>query len=85
MGGRKRRRKIIKRLPKRIPSVFTCPNCDSKSVTVEIDRKQEKAIVKCGNCGIWAEVPSPPIYEEVHAFNKFVDLYYANKVVAPKA
>jgi len=82
MGGRKRRRKIVKRPPKRIPKVFSCPNCDSKSVTVELDRKQGVAFIRCGTCGLQAEIEVPEIFEEVHAFNKFVDLYYEGKIEA---
>lgn len=84
MGGRKRRRKILKRPPKRIPKVFSCPNCDSRSVTVELDRKQGVAVVRCGSCGIKVELRDlPEVFEEVHAFNKFVDMFYEGKVEVP--
>lgn len=82
MGGRKRRRKILKRPPKRIPKVFSCPHCDTRSVTVELDRKRGVAIVQCGNCGLKVEIKIPEVFEEVHAFNKFVDLYYEGKIEA---
>ncbi|MEM4699385.1 MAG: hypothetical protein QXT74_00335 [Candidatus Nezhaarchaeales archaeon] len=84
MGGRKRRRKVIRRLPKRIPKVFNCPNCDSKSVTVDIDRRRGVALVRCGTCGIQAEVEAPEVFEDVHVFNKFVDLFYEGKILIPQ-
>ncbi|MCX8204245.1 MAG: hypothetical protein N3H31_01100 [Candidatus Nezhaarchaeota archaeon] len=80
MGGRKRRRKIVKRVPKKIPKVFNCPSCDSRSVTVEVDRKRDMAIVRCGTCGIQAEVEAPDVFEDVHIFNRFVDLFYEGKL-----
>jgi len=84
MGGRKRRRKIVKRPPKKIPKVFSCPNCDSRSVTVEIDRRRGVALIQCGMCHIQAELEVPEVFEEVHVFNKFVDLFYEGKVEPPR-
>jgi transcription elongation factor Elf1 len=80
MGGRKRRRKVVKRVPKRVPKVFNCPSCDSRSVTVELDDKRGVAFIHCGTCGLQAEIEVPKVFEVVHAFNRFVDLYYEGKI-----
>lgn len=53
--GRKRR-KIIKRAPRRIPRVFYCPLCNQQSVTV-VNVSGYSAEVSCGSCGTALTVP----------------------------
>jgi transcription elongation factor Elf1 len=74
--GRRRRRKIIKRVVKRIPSIFICPYCGSRSITIEIDEKVGEALVRCGKCGVNDKVKYTPPSEEVDIYNRFMDKYY---------
>jgi len=67
MGRRKRKQQTYKRV-KKVPKIFTCPNCGEKSVKVENIRKSAIATVKCGHCGLTKEVLVNSISEPVDAF-----------------
>lgn len=77
MGRRKRKQQTYKRV-KRVPKIFTCPNCGEKSVKVT-DLKKALATVKCGKCGLTQEVLINSISEPVDAFGSFIDIYYADQ------
>ena len=78
MGRRKRKQQTYKRV-KRVPKIFTCPNCGEKSVKVENIRKSAIATVKCGHCGLSKEVLVNSISEPVDAFGDFIDIHYADQ------
>ena len=78
MGRRKRKQQSYKRV-KKVPKIFTCPNCGEKSVKVENIRKNVIAMVKCGHCGLTREVLVNSISEPVDAFGDFIDIHYANQ------
>jgi len=78
MGRRKRKQQSYKRV-KKVPKIFTCPNCGEKSVKVENIRKSAIATVKCGHCGLTKEVLVNSISEPVDAFGDFIDIHYANQ------
>lgn len=79
--GRKYKKKIPSRLPKKIPTVFQCPSCGKKAVRVEIDRENNIANVSCGSCKISVEIKIPPICNEVDAYGKFVDMVYSGEII----
>ncbi len=81
MGRRRKRRKIIRRVIRRIPSVFECPNCGRRAVTVEIDKKDSKAVVRCGECELKAEFKYSPVYKPVDFYNMFVDAFYEGRLL----
>ncbi|MFX1314938.1 MAG: transcription elongation factor 1 family protein [Promethearchaeota archaeon] len=79
MGRRKRKQPTYKRV-KKVPKIFTCPECGEKSVKVtDIKKKGAFATVKCGNCGLTKEVLVNAISEPVDAFGDFIDVYYADQ------
>ena len=78
MGRRKRKQQTYKRV-KKVPKIFTCPNCGEKSVKVENIRKSAIATVKCGHCGLTKEVLVNSISEPVDAFGDFIDIFYADQ------
>lgn len=83
MGGRKKRRKIIRRRPRGLPKVFICPRCGKQSVNVNISGKEgltKEANVICGYCGLEAVVKLSPIQEAVDAYNIFVDKFYLGEI-----
>ncbi|OYT26405.1 MAG: hypothetical protein B6V02_01755 [Thermoprotei archaeon ex4572_64] len=80
---RKSRKKVLLKPKKRIPKVFTCPNCGATVVNVNIDRRDERVKVTCGNCGLEAEMNLIPGYLPVDYFNKFIDMYYQG-LIKPK-
>ncbi len=81
---RKRRKKLLIRRPT-MPTVFRCPNCEVEALTVEINKKETnelgyyKAIIRCGNCGLYAEMWVPPLYQPVDVYHKFLDEFVEGK------
>lgn len=78
MGGRRKRRKVIKRVVRKPPKVFRCPNCDVISVTVNIEN--EEVVVLCSNCGLMLRMERMKNYEMVHYYNAFIDKYYLGEL-----
>jgi transcription elongation factor Elf1 len=78
--GRRKRKQVAPKRVKRVPKIFTCPDCGEKSVKVtDIKKKGAFATVKCGNCGLTKEVLVNSISEPVDAFGDFIDIYYADQ------
>lgn len=84
VGRRRKRRKVIPKRVVKIPIVFECPHCASKSLTITLKRSGEiaSAIITCSSCGLiddedFAQIPS--IYETVDVYAKFIDLYHSGK------
>jgi transcription elongation factor Elf1 len=78
--GRRKRKQVTPKRTKRVPKIFTCPECGEKSVKVtDIKKKGAFATVKCGNCGLTKEVLINSISEPVDAFGDFIDIYYADQ------
>jgi transcription elongation factor Elf1 len=80
MGGRRRRRKVIKRVVRKPPKVFRCPNCDMISVTVSAE--DDEVVISCSNCTLTLKMGKIKNYEPVHYYNVFVDKYYLGKLSA---
>ncbi|MET1102100.1 MAG: zinc-binding protein [Pyrodictiaceae archaeon] len=86
----RRRRKYRKRIPLRpvqkLPTIFECPNCGARALTVTISKKElneegrVKAIIKCGKCGLYAEMWVPSIYEPVDVYSKFLDKFLEGSI-----
>ncbi|MFW9823481.1 MAG: transcription elongation factor 1 family protein [Candidatus Thorarchaeota archaeon] len=78
--GRRKRKQVAPKRVKRVPKIFTCPECGEKSVKVtDIKKKGAFATVKCGNCELEKEVLVNSISEPVDAFGDFIDIYYADQ------
>jgi len=77
----RRRRKVIKIIKRRMPTVFLCPNCGKESVKVEMRKDEGLALVKCGICGVAETVPIKHSYEEVDAYCEFTDRFYSHSEV----
>jgi transcription elongation factor Elf1 len=78
--GKKYKKKLPIKPPKKIPTVFQCPNCGKKSVNVEIDENRGEATITCGNCGINVKIEIPSIFTAVDAYGRFIDLYYSGGI-----
>jgi len=83
MGRRRKRRKIIRRPKKKIPKIFTCPNCGEKSVSVHIDKENGQVSVRCGVCGLEASFDYMPILQPVDYYGKFVDSFHIGEISVP--
>ncbi len=80
MGRRRKKYKRVVRKTRRIPSVFHCPNCGSRSMTVEFKKTNDipgmkKAIIRCGSCGLYTDMNVPELFEAVDVYNRFVDAF----------
>ncbi|NPA23386.1 MAG: hypothetical protein GXO23_03720 [Crenarchaeota archaeon] len=84
MGRRRKRKRVIARPQRRLPKIFTCPNCGSVVVNVKQDKKKKKVKVICGNCGLEAEFELVEGLLPVDYYNKFVDLYYEGAIKPKK-
>lgn len=82
MGRRRKRRKVVAYRPKRtIPNVFQCPYCGKIAITIESgksENREKHAIIKCGNCGLQAEMNVPTLFQNVDIYGKFLDGFYSN-------
>lgn len=70
----RRRRKIIKRVVKPFPKLFTCPICNELAVAVYHEEGADRARVMCGNCRASVEVRWLPSYMPVDAYAEFYDI-----------
>ncbi|MHA1268691.1 MAG: hypothetical protein ACTSPY_02785 [Candidatus Helarchaeota archaeon] len=74
--GRRRKQKVQKRPRKTLPKVFTCPECGKITITVEVQKENKIAYLKCGNCKLEARVIATHLTEPVDAYGEFLDKYY---------
>ncbi len=69
----RRRRKIIRVTKKKLPKVFSCPQCGMVSIRVKINPSKGSKIV-CGNCNItWEKTNITKLTEAIDIYNEFVD------------
>ncbi len=79
MGRRRKKyKKVVKRV-RRIPKIFQCPNCGSRTLTIRFRKSEvegmKKAVITCGACGLHYEMNVPEILEAVDVYGKFIDLF----------
>lgn len=74
--GRRRRRKIVRRVRRVLPKVFQCIHCGRRAVSVIIDRRRSVATVMCSNCGARDEVDIEPYMSIVDAYAAWTDRIY---------
>jgi len=72
----RRRRRIVKVVKKRLPTVFSCPSCGEEAVRVVMSRSKGKAIVQCAACGLKQEVGTSPSDQMVDVYCRFTDQFY---------
>ncbi|MEM0001443.1 MAG: hypothetical protein QXJ69_00675 [Desulfurococcaceae archaeon] len=85
MGRRRKRRKTIVKKIVKIPTVFECPRCASRTLSITLKKKDEysaHAIIACGTCGLLDDedfTDIPAIYQAVDVYAKFIDLYNSGR------
>ncbi len=83
MGRRKRRRKVVLKPKRKLPTVFQCPSCGYNSVSVSIRKKDKLVLVKCSVCGLHLTFDYNPYLVEVDYYSKFLDSFERGEIVAP--
>lgn len=79
MGRRRKSRKQRVVRPKRtLPTIFQCPYCGRKTLTVEVNKRdphEALATVRCGSCGFFTRVTTHPMLHPVDVYAKVLDMY----------
>ena len=73
----RRRRRVVKVVKKKLPSVFTCPQCGEEAIRVKLPQGAGLAIVQCGSCGLKREFEAAPSSQVVDIYCMFTDTFYA--------
>lgn len=60
--------------------MFTCPRCGKEAIRVELLRDEQRAVLRCGSCGLKNELPTKMAYGEVDVYSQFMDRWYSGKV-----
>ena len=72
----RRRSKVVHIPKKRLPNFFSCPRCGKQTVSVEVFRNEERAVVSCGNCGVQERFQIKPAQGKVDVYCMFTDKIY---------
>lgn len=73
MGRRRRKKTVSPRVQRRLPNVFTCPNCGKDAIRIQYSRDRTEASVQCGSCHIHSTVKVNPVMESIDIYGDFVD------------
>ncbi len=73
----RRRRRVIKVVKKKLPTLFTCPSCSQDAMKVTISKGTGKATLQCASCGLKDELDAPPSSDMVDIYCSFTDRFYS--------
>jgi transcription elongation factor Elf1 len=75
----RRRRRVVRIVKKKLPTVFTCPRCGEEAVRVTIDKQTGNATVLCALCQLKDEFPAHPAAQAIDVYSYFTDRFYGVK------
>lgn len=75
----RRRRRVIRIVKKRLPTVFVCPKCGEEAVRVTIAKDTGKATVLCALCNLKDEFQAHPAAQMIDVYSYFTDRFYGVK------
>jgi len=75
----RRRRRVVRIVKKKLPTVFTCPRCGEEAVRVTIDKQTGHATVLCALCQLKDEFPAHPAAQMIDVYSYFTDRFYGVK------
>jgi len=79
LGLGRRRRRVVRIVKKKLPTVFTCPRCGEEAVRVTIDKQTGHATVLCALCQLKDEFPAHPAAQMIDVYSYFTDRFYGVK------
>ena len=77
----RRKRKIVRIPRRRLPNIFPCPKCGINAIGVVMMKGKQIATVKCGNCGLQAELSTVHADQPIDIYCKFTDKFNAGELV----
>ena len=79
----RRRRRVIRIVKKKLPTVFVCPRCGEEAVRVTIAKDTGHAIVLCALCNLKDDFPAHPAAQAIDVYSYFTDRFYGVKDARP--
>jgi len=79
----RRRRRVIRIVKKKLPTVFVCPRCGEEAVRVTIAKDTGKATVLCALCSLRDEFQAHPAAHMIDVYSYFADRFYGVKDPRP--
>ena len=79
----RRRRRVIRIVKKKLPTVFVCPRCGEEAVRVTIAKDTGKATVLCALCSLKDEFQAHPAAHMIDVYSYFADRFYGVKDPRP--
>jgi len=79
----RRRRRVIRIVKKKLPTVFVCPRCAEDAVRVTIAKDTGKAAVMCAMCQLKDEFQAHPAAQVIDVYSYFADRFYGVKDPRP--
>jgi transcription elongation factor Elf1 len=79
----RRRRRVIRIVKKKLPTVFVCPRCGEEAVRVTIAKDTGHATVLCALCNLKDEFPAHPAAQAIDVYSYFTDRFYGVKDARP--
>jgi len=75
----RRRRRVVRIVKKKLPTVFVCPRCGEEAVRVTIAKDTGKATVMCALCQLKDEFQAHPAAQMIDVYSFFADRFYGVK------
>jgi transcription elongation factor Elf1 len=75
----RRRRRVVRIVKKKLPSVFVCPRCGEEAVRVTIAKDTGHATVLCALCNLKDDFPAHPAAQAIDVYSYFTDRFYGVK------
>ncbi len=79
----RRRRRVIRIVKKKLPTVFVCPKCGEEAVRVTIAKDTGRAVVMCSQCQLKDEFQAHPAAQMIDVYSYFTDRFYGVKDPRP--
>ena len=79
----RRRRRVIRIVKKKLPTVFVCPRCGEEAVKVTIAKDTGRATVLCAMCNLKDEFAAHVAAQPIDVYSYFTDRFYGVKDPRP--